>query len=137
MFSAFQSNSFQSNAFQIGSGTPPAPAIETKGGIDERDYYRYRQRLERLIEVATERRKYIATASEDAEALLDLPIDTQELEKITKGPQLKGTLKLTPDIDFSALIVELLQIQRFLDEQFKIQQLREADDEAAFILLLQ
>jgi hypothetical protein len=142
MFSGFQSNSFQSPGFQIvrGGVVPPTPALETKGGIDERDYHRYRRHLERLMEVTqeAEQRKYIRTVAKDAKALTDLPIDTTELQKITAGPQLKGKLKLTPDIDYELLSNEIMLIQQYLINHIRqIEFLREQDDEAAFLLLLQ
>lgn len=141
MFSAFQSNAFQRNAFQImGGGVTPTPDVETKGGFDERDYHKYRKHLERVMEVAqeAEKRKYITRVKEDAEALIGLPVETEEISKILKGPQLKGKLKLTPDIDFNELKSELLLIEQYLNARFRyIEQLREQDDEAAFLLLLQ
>jgi len=139
MFSGFQSNAFQTG-FQIArGGGSPAPG-PTTGGIDERDYHRYRRHLEKVMEVTTEadKRKYIRTIAKDVQELVDLPIETNELDKILQGPQLKGKLKLTPDIDFDVLISELLLIEQFLNARFRyIEQLREQDDEAAFLLLLQ
>lgn len=140
MFSGFQSNSFQA-AFQIvRGGIAPTPSIETKGGFDERDYHRYRKHLEKVMEVTNEaeKRKYIRTIAKDVEILQELPVETQEIDKILSGPQLKGKLKLTPDIDFNQLKGELLLIEQYLLERFRyIEQLREQDDEAAFLLLLQ
>jgi hypothetical protein len=141
MFSAFQSNAFQSVGYQIvRGGTPPVPTPDTRGGIDERDYHRYRRHLERVMEVTNEadQRKYIRTIAKDVQALTELPVDTTEIDKILEGPQTKGKLKLTPDIDFDVLLSELLLIEQYLSARFKlIQQLREQDDEAAFLLLLQ
>lgn len=140
MFSAFQSNAFQRNAFQIVGGGAPAPTEETRGGFDERDYHRYRKHLERLMEVTQEadQRKYISRVKEDVRALTELPVDTTEIGKILDGPQLKGKLKLTPDLDFNLLKSELLLLEEYLNSRFRyIEQLREQDDEAAFLLLLQ
>ncbi len=135
MFSRFIFN----NAIFNTDGITPVNPITT-GGFDERDYHKYRRHLEKVMEVTqeAEKRKYIRTLAEDVEALNELPVDTQEIDKILQGPQLKGKLKLTPDIDFDHLKGELLLIEQYLNARFLyIQQLREQDDEAAFLLLLQ
>ncbi len=140
---AFSSGSFSTDAFSVLAfdfDSSPGPEFSSRGGIDERDYHRYRKHLEKVMQVTqeAEQRKYIRTIAEDVEILNELPVNTEELDKILEGPQLKGKLKLTPDIDFEQLKGELLLIQQYLDARFRyIEQLREQDDEAAFLLLLQ
>lgn len=139
MFSGFQSNSFQTG-FQISrSGVAPPVVTETRGGIDERDYHRYRKHLEKLIEVTNEadKAKYVAI-KKDIQVLNELDLETPEINKILERPILTGTLKLIPDIDFSLLKEEIALIEAYLSERFLlIEYLREKDDEAAFLLLLQ
>ncbi len=133
----FNKQIFNNAIFNTDYGEAPT---ETRGGFYEHDYHRYRKHLERVMEVANqaEQRKYIRTIAQDVEILNELPIETSEIDKILEGPQLKGKLKLTPDIDFTRLKEELLLIEQYLNARFLyIQQLREQDDEAAFLLLLQ
>lgn len=140
MLGAFQTSGFQRNAFQIETGgvVPPVPTPVSKGGFDEHSYKRYRKHLEELTEATSEKRKYIKKAKFAAEELIDLPVDTPELEKLLEGPETKGTLRLTPQIDYAALREEINLLTKYLDivYQQRIKILRELDDEAAFMLMI-
>lgn len=129
MYSGFQTNSFQRNSFQINGGSS-SHAVNTHGGFYD---HKYRKYLERLTK-ATSLEKNIPEAMEAAEELQELNLDTPELEKLTSGPVLKGTLSLVPKINYEALQRDIELIRAFLDLQ---QQMMEQDDEMAFLILMQ
>jgi len=136
MYSAFQINSFQRNAFQVmGGGTAP---VTSRGGIDERDYHRYRKHLESLERATRERdeRKYIKEVVQVAKDLARLDIDTPEIEKLAEAPS--KTLKLKT-IDFDALSSDIQTLKEYLMlfKAYRDEILQEQDDEVAFLLLIQ
>lgn len=119
----------------------PSPSITQGGGwIDERNSKRYREQLERLAKIADER-LYPKKAAEIVEELSELPVEIPELMKMTQGPQLTGTLSLTPPLDYSLIEKEINKLRIYLDrmsnERLKMLRILEADDEAAFLLMLQ
>lgn len=152
--SGFSTNAFSAAAFDFGSvaptvgffsmlapwaggagatATPPAPPIQSHGGFY--DHKKYREYLERLTKATSLHQ--IPEAIEAAEELIDIPVETPELEKLTSGPVLKGTLSLAPKFDYSALQREIELIKAFLDLQQQQMMEREADDELAFLLMMQ
>lgn len=136
MYSGFQGNCFQRNAFQIIGSSSPIPTVaQTHGGFDERHYKKYREHLERLTRITSEDRKYPKRAVEAAEALQELPVETTEIQKLTEKPELKGTLRLTPEINYEVLNREIDLIRAYLDMVITHQ--NELDDEMAFLLMMQ
>lgn len=112
-----------------GGGSPIIP-VQTHGGIDHKKYREYLERLTR----ATSLDKNIPEAIEAAEELHDLALEIPEIEKLTSGPVLKGTLSLAPQIDYAALQRDIELIRAFLDlQQFNMEQ----DDEMAFLMMMQ
>lgn len=129
---SFSTAAFSNSAFDFGS--TPAPTIETYGGFDERNYHAYRKHIEQLTQIAEER-IYPKRALEAAEALQDLPVETSEIKKLTEKPEIKGTLRLTPQINYEALQREIDLIRAYLDLMENHR--REQEDELAFLLMIQ
>jgi len=139
MFSGFQSNGFQTGFQIVRGGTPPIGPIDTTGGFNEYDYKRYRKYLEQLEQVTSESRKYPKQAIEAAKELQDLPIEIPEITKLTVKPPVEGKLRLYPEINYQLLLQDLEVLRTYLDyiELKRALVLRELDDEAAFLLMIQ
>lgn len=108
----------------------------TTGGFDESQIKKYRKHLERLAKISDER-LYPKQAKPIVEELENLPVEIEEIKKLAESPQTTGTLRLTPEIDYNLLTQEIETLRAYLDrmEQDRLR-LMEADDEIAFLLLI-
>ena len=118
------------------SAIPPVD-LETHGGID---FHAYRKHLEKIAKIADER-LYPKKAAESVLAIADIPVDTPEINKLIQKPEITGTLRLTPKIDYEILSNEIEKVRAYIDimEENRVKSLRlkEADDEMAFLLMIQ
>lgn len=101
---------------------------ETKGGIPERDYKRYRKYLERLANLSSVKdiKPNIVKA---AKAISSVPVSSIEIAKISEK---------SLDIDFEKLDAELKIIQNYLNrlERYNARVQMEYDDETVLLLLI-
>lgn len=131
---AFSSSAFSTSAFSTSAFDFDAVATESRGGFDERHYKKYREYLEKLTQATSVKDK-----REAAKELMELPVETTELQKLTEKPILKGTLRLTPKIDYRILQKEISLINAYLDmmNMHRLDMLREQDDEVGFLMIIQ
>lgn len=132
--SAFSTSSFSESAFDFGSVAPEE--TESRGGFDERDYKRYREHLERLTKVTSEEKKYPKRAVEAVEALSELPVEVEEAKKILERPVTKGTLSITPQIDYDLLLAEIQLYSDYLDKMEEFAKNKQQLDEEILLLLV-
>lgn len=111
---------------------PPPTPTESHGGFDEHYYRKYREYLEDLTKATSVKDKRAA-----AKELIELPIETTEIQKFIEKPELKGTLRLAR-IDHEKLNREIQLIYAYLDmlQMHRLNMLREQDDEAAFLMMM-
>jgi len=125
--SGFSTDAFSELAFDFGTA-PPVIVVESTGGIDERHYRKYLEDLTNATSVKDKKKA--------AEELSALPVETEEIQKFTEGPQLEGTLRLTPQIDYEALQKDIELISAYLDI-LELHRLNiEIYEETAFLMML-
>lgn len=112
------------------TGTIP-DVIETRGGISPEEARRYREYLEKLNNV-TSQKEVTQEIIEAAQVIEELPIVI---------PQVKAISIQSPQINIQALNLELFRIQEYLDRMigFSIElerQKREKEDELALLLMI-
>lgn len=104
---------------------------QTRGGLPIEDAKRYREYLEKLNNVTTQK-EVTQEIIEAAQIIEELPISI---------PQVKAISVQAPQINIQALNLELFRIQEYLDRMigFSIElerQKREKDDELALLLMI-
>jgi len=87
--------SWKRDIFTWGSSWGKNPSA-SKGGVDERDYKRYRKYLERLEKATAEEKIYPKRAIKAVQVLAELPVEAKEFKKIAAPAVTTGTLSLTP-----------------------------------------
>jgi hypothetical protein len=128
--SSFSTDAFSVLAFDFGG---VSETVVSKGGIDERDYKRYRKHLERLEQI-TRQKDLTPAIIEAAQEIAEIPVETPELAKIAA--------QTTVEIDYSMIAAELSAMAAYLDKMLAYnieidRIMRERDDELAILLLMQ
>jgi len=124
----FSASIFSPSVYDVG-GLPNV--IETRGGLPIEDAKRYREYLEKLNGI-TSAKEITQEVIEAAQVITEIPLETKQVSNI---------IKQQPNIDISKLTLELVKIQRYIDQmeiatiQAQIL-LREQDDEVALLLLI-
>lgn len=127
MTAAFQQNAF----FPLGFQEPISSSDTHDGGhYTERDYKRYRFRLEQLQKTAEKRLegKFVRQIGKIAYIVEELPVIAPEIKKIVTAP--------ATQIDLSVIQNEIEAAIKYLDAQIeiKLQQRQEQEDEMFFLM---
>lgn len=124
----FSASVFSPSVYDVGA---LPDVIDTRGGIPIEDVKRYREYLEKLNGI-TSAKEITPEVIEAAQVITEIPLETKQVSNI---------IKQQPNIDISKLTLELVKIQRYIDQMelatIQAQRLlREQDDEVALLLLI-
>lgn len=132
---AFQSSAFQNTAFQD-TGSSSNPTVNTYGWISDKEYKKYRKKLESVLDAANSfDRKKVISEVEDVIDIIELTnISLPEITKISKQVEQDNRI----EFDFTAISKQAKESIKRLEHLIEMRELMEmeSNDEEALLILI-